>query len=391
MAIGLEDLPAELLDNVVILVRELSDLSAICLTSQTLRAVATPHLYHNFPVTRRILESLAEGGSSMLSRSNPGLKHVRSVKIQNIGPSGRKACTFLCRLLNLLQRDSLSTAALENVDVDEETFSSLFSQQQKLQDFELGAANLKRPYPSAYFGEAVWDRLRSLTVPRCVANAHDLGFYRHILSHAPLLQKLSLTTFEATSAALSDRLHDSSTQDGVLLPTLFPNIANGAAPKLLLKELVLQDQSLCRPGQVLTKSIEFSVIQHLSLVQCSDTENLLDWMTSEIENGMECNLRSFRLEQSKLDDENIFNFLASFDELEELYIVAYAEIDTFDVGCLDGHKATLRKFALALPQYCSCDLSNQCFINPILRFVKKCPVLEYVESFQVRFQLLTSS
>ena len=130
--------------------------------------------------------------------------------------------------------------------MDENLFSLLFTQQQKLETLALGPImfDCVPLLSSGYFGDA-FSIDRDLALPRVIAGEGDLHAYQYILRQRTWLGYLIIGTSEAEEEDINEHLQDSGTEEGLLLSTLSAREANEESKQMLrLCILQLEDVSL---------------------------------------------------------------------------------------------------------------------------------------------------
>lgn len=342
-------LSPELLKRLISYIPQPSDLTALCLVSKQLRAIATPALYHTVVLDL----SARRAFDGFCSRQSLGHGYVRELTFLPLiierdayGKQGRSAVQ---QVLLLLPRNVLTQLTLpETLHLDKVTVGIMCTRQSNLRSIRLGSLGFAPAADNRTF--RLLKNLTTLRITDAIYGEHDIDHYAKILQESTRINTLELCLSadyddEENVELVEDAFQDGLLECGILSTTL---LAPFMQKKLCLVKLQLKAVDLfrCRIDSPFAQAIKFELLSRLHLYDCPRTGELLEYLAIVAEKTPLC-LKGFICTSRVTVDVNFADaaatFLSCFSGLQYLMIDdACGEYEAWiDMSVLETHYATL--------------------------------------------------
>ncbi|KAL2045738.1 hypothetical protein N7G274_002169 [Stereocaulon virgatum] len=278
------------------------DLKHLCLTSKQIRNIVTPQLY------RKVL--LFIGGEkdlrvpALLSRSNPGIQHIRKiylqlektvlpsqiiqessdesedeeveVRVEDVSGAARQAQFTVRLLLDFLPNDILETFSWQNWEpFSMDNWILLLKKQKRLKAIECACVNSPFMPVLEKHPELLKNLEGATSVHFFPDNLDRLQACQKILQSQPNITEMQLSSDRALAEGITDGLQDSSTRPGLISRTIFSHLMPFETCKpLVLKKLSIDNIDLRYAADTYMKFIKFSALESLVIGACTGADAL---------------------------------------------------------------------------------------------------------------------
>ncbi|MCJ1274043.1 hypothetical protein MMC21_001837 [Puttea exsequens] len=351
------DVPYDIKKAVLSFITRPEDLKNLCLTCKWVREIATPQLY------KKVL--LFVGGhkdvriSGLLSRSNPGVQHIRKIYLQlektvipppereetsdseeedepqfeEISGTARQAQFTVRLLLDFLPNDILENFSWQNWEPFQLTnWELLLKKQRRLKAIEI--ARIDRPFMPVL--EKQPQLLQGLT------NVSSLHFYPDNLDRLqacakaleahPKIEELQLSSDRCLEDEITEGLQDSSTRPGRITREIFQQFMpfDRCTDPMILKKLSIDNIDLRYAADTYMKFIKFNALESLVIGGCTGEDAVFAQLSKP-------HLRPTKLKKLRWfhEDDNENHALEAFEGLLEATAgLEVLHVETNNLGSL---------------------------------------------------------
>ena len=255
------------------------------------------------------------------------------------------------------------TRCLPGVELDSELMALLASTQRHLDVLMLGpmtrtALNHPCHIPDWPTSPSNWPlKLAQLVVPCRVGSKEELEYYTMLINLSrDTLRNLAVHTYTLGQASdvRVDLNHNDDPQGEPLKTLLRPSTNRDSQPKLALANLLVVYQYLRPSTEFLNKSVNFSTLEKLVIVECAGVDYLISSIVEAFRPGLaklyglniQCDWRATKIP----------GLLRAFGGLQYLipsFLRYRGEDSLFDIKCLSTHTSTLQDLYFGLGENAS--------------------------------------